>query len=109
MASLFAAHRVTAVVVLVDAAAWVITSEFSAVGSEEPSEAATIAETTATAVAALLRTVDIVVPMYADYAREIRVSGAIEADKSAVLAVRADGLRLEAAEAKAGMYCVVVA
>lgn len=122
MASLFTAHRVTAVVVLVAAAAWVITGEFSAVGSEEPSEAETIAETTATPVVAPLRTVGAVVPVFADYAREIRVSGATEADKSAVLAARADGIvqqldvvqgqtvsqdtlvmRLEAAEAEAGV------
>ena len=33
--SFFTAHRITAIIVLVAAAAWVITGEFSAVGSQE--------------------------------------------------------------------------
>ncbi|WP_426035882.1 efflux RND transporter periplasmic adaptor subunit [Cypionkella sp. TWP1-2-1b2] len=100
--SFFTAHRVTAIVVFVAAAAWVATGEFSAVGSEElkKDEAAETAETAATEAAvaagteaaAAQRTVAAVAPMFIDYAREIRISGATEADKQAVLAARASGI-----------------
>jgi membrane fusion protein, multidrug efflux system len=119
--SFFSAHRVTAAIVLIAATAWVITGEFSAVGSEEP-ETTEQADATPTPVAAPLRTVAAVTPVFADFSREIRVSGATEADKNAVLAARADGivqelkvvqgqniaadalvLRLEGAETEAGV------
>ncbi|MDB5658917.1 MAG: efflux transporter periplasmic adaptor subunit [Cypionkella sp.] len=96
--SFFTAHRVTAIVVLVAAAAWVATGEFSAVGSEEAKPDADVAGQSAEAAEApeaavpVQRTVAAVVPTFIDYAREIRVSGATEADKQAVLAARAAGI-----------------
>ncbi len=122
MPSLFNTHRVIAVIVLVAASAWVITGEFSAVGSQKADAASEVAAKPAPDAPAPLRTVGAVTPVFADYAREIRIAGATEADKSAVLAARADGivelldvvqgqtvvandlvLRLEGAEAWAGV------
>ncbi len=106
--SIFTAHRITALVVFIAAAAWVATGEFSAVGSEEVKKdtAAPAAETGATEAAAVetaasdatsdagavRRTVAAVAPVFIDYAREIRISGATEADKQAVLAARTAGI-----------------
>lgn len=126
--SFFTAHRLTAIVVLIAAGAWVVTGEFSAVGSEElkhdPASASEEAAPVADAVAATpaQRTVAAVEPIFTDYAREIRISGATEADKQVVLAARSSGivqelgvaqgknvaadavvLRLEGAEAAAGV------
>lgn len=93
MASFFKAHRVAALVVLIAAGAWVATGEFAAVGSEEAEGHDAGAEPAVEAVAAApLRTVAAVVPMTADHSREIRIAGATEADKSAVLAARSDGI-----------------
>lgn len=89
--SFLTGHRVTAVIVLIVASAWVLTGEFSAVGSEEP-EAGEPATEAAPEVAAAARTVAAVKPVFAEYAREIRISGATEADKVAVLAARANGI-----------------
>ena len=97
----FTAHRITAVVVLVAAGAWVATGKFSAVGSEEV-HAATPADPTAAPAdttaappaeaAPLLRTVAAVKPVFMDFAREIRLSGSTEADKMVVLAARSNGI-----------------
>lgn len=99
MSSFFTAHRITAVFVLIAAAAWVATGEFAAVGSEEvkaaeapAGEASSTEPATETPAAAPLRTVAAVVPVFIDYAREIRISGATEADKSVVLAARSNGI-----------------
>ena len=97
MATFFKAHRIAATVVLVVAAAWVATGEFSAVGSQEakasePGSPAADASVSGTVAPAPLRTVAAVVPVFADHAREIRISGATSADKSAVLAARSDGI-----------------
>jgi membrane fusion protein, multidrug efflux system len=103
--SFFTAHRVTAIVVLVISAAWVVTGEFSAVGSEElkteHSEAAPAGEAVATDAGPTLRTVAAVTPTFIDYARVIRISGATEADKQAVLAARSSGI-VQDLGAKAG-------
>ncbi len=97
MSSFFTAHRIAAIVVLIAAGAWVATGEFSSVGSQEAEagesaagEGAEPAETIAAPEP--LRTVAAVVPVFSDHAREIRISGATEADKSAVLAARSDGI-----------------
>ena len=97
MATFFKAHRIAATVVLVVAAAWVATGEFSAVGSQEakaaePGAPAADAPVSGTVAPAPLRTVAAVIPVFADHAREIRISGATAADKSAVLAARSDGI-----------------
>ena len=97
MATFFKAHRIAATVVLVAAAAWVATGEFSAVGSQEakaaePGAATDDASPDASPGAEPLRTVAAVVPIFADHAREIRIAGATSADKTAVLAARSDGI-----------------
>ena len=97
MATFFKAHRIAALVVLVVAGAWVATGEFSAVGSQEEKGAESnpddgVEKPTSTSVAAPLRTVAAVVPVFIEHAREIRIAGATEADKSAVLAARSDGI-----------------
>ena len=97
MATFFKAHRIAAVVVLVVAGAWVATGEFSAVGSQEakaaePGIGEAAVATDIPAVAAPLRTVAAVIPVFVDHAREMRISGATSADKSAVLAARSDGI-----------------
>ena len=95
MATFFKAHRIAAIVVLVAAGAWVATGEFAAVGSEEAKPVDASADAGSTPVAAApapLRTVAAVVPVLADHAREIRIAGATEADKNAVLAARSDGI-----------------
>jgi len=92
MASFLSANRVTAAIVLIAAAAWVATGEFSAVGSQEAERPETSKAPPVPQPAASLRTVAAVVPVLADYAREIRVSGVTEADKTAVLAARVDGI-----------------
>lgn len=93
--SFFTAHRVTAIVVLIAATAWVATGKFSAVGSQDlnadAAEAGAPAAASPAAVA-VQRTVAAVAPVFIDYAREIRISGATEADKQAVLAARAAGI-----------------
>ncbi len=92
--SFFKAHRIIAIVVLIVAGAWVATGEFAAVGSEEAKAAEAEPGTPLpdAVVAAPLRTVAAVLPVFADHAREIRIAGATEADKSAVLAARSDGI-----------------
>lgn len=92
MSSFFRAHRIAAIVVLIAAAAWVGTGEFAAVGTEEAKAAQTEAEAPEAAAPAALRTVAAVTPVFADHAREIRIAGATEADKRAVLAARSDGV-----------------
>ncbi|MGV8952438.1 MAG: efflux RND transporter periplasmic adaptor subunit [Cypionkella sp.] len=91
----FTAHRVTALVVLIAAVAWVGTGKFSSVGSEAEAQAdpQTDAATPVSETAASpLRTVAAVAPIFTQYAREIRLSGVTEADKQAVLAARSAGI-----------------
>lgn len=92
--SFFTAHRITAVVVLVAAGAWVATGKFSSVGSEEVQAAAAPDPAAATPAepAPLLRTVAAVKPVFTDFAREIRLAGSTEADKMVELAARSNGI-----------------
>lgn len=97
MSGFFRAHRIFAIVVLVSAAIWVGTGHFSSVGSEEAQASQPEAEngTAAAKPAAtepVLRTVAVIQPVFVDHAREIRVSGATEADKKATLAARTSGI-----------------
>jgi multidrug efflux system membrane fusion protein len=91
MAGFFRAHRVAAIVVLIAAGAWIATGEFAAVGSEEAHAASDVPAPEAVP-APVLRTVAAVTPVFVDHAREIRLSGATEADKRAVLAARSSGV-----------------
>lgn len=92
MLSKFSLHRMLAFVVLIAAGAWVLTGEFSAVGSEEAHATEEKAAEAAAQPAAQQRTVAAVRAELTDYVREIRISGVTEADKSAVLAARASGI-----------------
>jgi multidrug efflux system membrane fusion protein len=87
-------HRIAAFCVMVAAGAWIVTGEFSSVGSaqesggqESPTPAATRPEN-----APLIRTVSAVEPTFIDHARAIRLSGITAADKRVELAARADGV-----------------
>lgn len=115
----FRFHRIAALIVLVLAALWIFTGEFAAVGSHEAhaegttdakadegatkgaaadvamsdSEKTEGASTADTAAAApVLRTVSGLKPETFDHARKIKLSGATQPDKRAVLAARADGI-----------------
>jgi multidrug efflux system membrane fusion protein len=91
-------------VVLLAAGAWIITGKFAFVGSEhegaaEAQETAAAAEATGEAAptggaapAATVRTVAGMVPVFAEHARKIKLSGVTEPNKRAVLAARADGV-----------------
>jgi membrane fusion protein, multidrug efflux system len=91
----FRFHRLASIVVTIAAAAWVLTGEFSSVGSQaqEKAEAATN-EPVAEAKKAL-RTVSVVAPPLQDHAVSIRISGVTEADKRVALATRAGGIITE--------------
>lgn len=83
-------HRVAAVLVLVVSAAWVLTGDFSSVGSastEESDRPRTVAE-----IEIVPQTVAVVTPPRAQHRRAIRLSGLTEADKRASLATRAGGI-----------------
>lgn len=91
-------HRIAAFAVLIVASAWIVTGEFSSVGSaEEPTgneshtPAAAVADAQ-TVAAPVLRTVAVMVPAFVDHARTIRLSGTTAADKRVVLAARSDGV-----------------
>jgi multidrug efflux system membrane fusion protein len=99
MASRFKAHRFSAILVLIAAGLWVGTGKFASVGSEEahaaqpaPGEKDGDAAASAVAPATPMRTVAAIEPVFAEHARGIRMSGATEADKRAVLAARAGGV-----------------
>ena len=93
MPRFFRAHRIAALVVLIAAGAWILTGEFSAVGSEEANAAQEPAAQAAQPEAApQIRTVAAIVPQGIDHARTIRLSGATEADKRVTLAARANGI-----------------
>lgn len=94
MALHFKGHKITAILVLVAAAAWVGTGKFSSVGSEEAHAAqpAPAGGTVSDDPDAALRTVAAITPDFVEHAREIRISGVTGADKRAVLAARADGV-----------------
>lgn len=95
MASRIKGHRIWAVLVLLAAALWVGTGEFSSVGSEEAhaSQAKPGAPTPGAEPAkSALRTVAAVTPVFEEHARELRISGVTGADKRAALAARASGV-----------------
>jgi multidrug efflux system membrane fusion protein len=94
-------HQILAALVLLAAAAWVVTGKFSHTGSEraeaeEPPAAAA-------AVEADRRTVLVAVPEEVRYSRAIRVSGRTEPAKSSVLAARDSGV-IRALPATDGQY-----
>lgn len=89
-------HQVAAFLVLAGASAWVLTGEFSSVGSaaaetEKPAEPAPAPAPAEPA----LRTVAVVKVPQIKHARTIHVSGQTAADKKATLAIRAGGIVAE--------------
>ncbi len=98
-------HRIAALCVLVAAGAWIVTGEFSSVGSaqeaggqESPTPDAAPAEK-----APLIRAVAAVEPVFVEHARAIRLSGITAADKKVDLAARADGVIATLSLEKGGM------
>jgi membrane fusion protein, multidrug efflux system len=93
-------HQVLALLVLLAAAAWVLTGEFSHTGSEndEAEETASPPEVSATQ-----RTVLVVRLDQERYSRAIRVAGRTEPDKTSLLAARESGI-IRALPAIDGQY-----
>ena len=94
-------HQLLALLVLLIAAAWVLTGKFSRIGSEraeaeQPSSAPSVAATTQ-------RTVLVARPEQERYSRAIRVAGRTEPDKTSLLAARESGI-IRALPATDGQY-----
>lgn len=85
-------HKLAAIVVLAATAGWILTGEFTSVGSAIPEPEAPPAQDKKAAVETPLRTVAVVVPPRAMHARTIRVSGTTEANKHTKLAARVGGI-----------------
>lgn len=87
-------HTVAAFVVFVAAAAWVLTGEFSSIGSaaEEGADEPAQTEVSAEAAERPLRTVAVVEPDFIDHSRIIRISGVTAPDKRVTLATRSAGI-----------------
>ncbi len=86
----FRFHKFASIVVLVAAAAWVLTGEFSSVGSAAEDDEKKVEPAKADTVKAP-RTVSAVAVPFIDHRLTIRISGQTEADKKAELAMRASG------------------
>lgn len=91
----FKFHRLASIIVLVAAAAWVLTGEFSAVGSHAQEKAEAATEKSPVESKRILRTVSVVTPPIADHSVSIRISGATESDKRVAMATRAGGIITE--------------
>ncbi|HEY6919081.1 MAG TPA: efflux RND transporter periplasmic adaptor subunit [Tabrizicola sp.] len=98
-------HRIAAFCVMVAAGAWIVTGEFSSVGSAQTAEGkeSPTAEVPAAEKVPLVRTVSAVEPAFVDHARAIRLSGITEADKRVELAARAEGVISSLTMTKGGM------
>jgi membrane fusion protein, multidrug efflux system len=88
----FKFHRLASFIVLVAAGAWVLTGEFSAVGSNAQEKAQAAVEKPVAEVKRALRTVSVVTPPMTDHSVSIRISGVTEPDKRVALGVRAGGI-----------------
>jgi membrane fusion protein, multidrug efflux system len=85
-------HQVLAIVVLLAAAAWVLTGKFSHIGSERAEAEEAAASQAGDAADPPRRTVLIAEPEPVRYSRSIRVAGRTEPDKTSVLAARDSGI-----------------
>jgi multidrug efflux system membrane fusion protein len=101
----FRLHQIFALLVLVAAAAWVLTGEFSHIGSHRAGAEETGAPAAAPAgeISAPKRTVLVATPEAVRYSRAIRVAGRTEPDKTSVLAARESGV-ISALPATDGQY-----
>jgi multidrug efflux system membrane fusion protein len=86
----FRFHKLAALVVLAGFAGWVVTGEFSSVGSAQNEAAEKPAETEQPK--PVLRTVAVITPPRLMHARAIRISGHTEAEKRVTLATRVMGV-----------------
>jgi membrane fusion protein, multidrug efflux system len=86
----FRFHKLAALVVLAGFAGWVVTGEFSSVGSAQNEAAQKPAATEQPK--APLRTVAVITPQRLMHARAIRISGHTEAEKRVTLATRVMGV-----------------
>ncbi len=91
----FKFHRLASVIVLVTAGAWVLTGEFSAVGSQAQDAAEAAVKPVEEQAKREPRTVAVVTPPMADHSVSIRISGVTEPDKRVALAVRTNGIITE--------------
>ncbi len=91
----FKFHRLASVIVLVAAGAWVLTGEFSAVGSQAQDAAEAAVKPVEEQAKREPRTVAVVTPPMADHSVSIRISGVTEPDKRVALAVRTNGIITE--------------
>ncbi|MDP3527408.1 MAG: efflux RND transporter periplasmic adaptor subunit [Hoeflea sp.] len=87
-------HTVAAFVVLAVSAAWVLTGEFSSIGSAAPDQAegAAVTEQAAGEPKKTLRTVAVTEPDFIEHNRIIRISGVTAPDKRTTLATRSAGI-----------------
>lgn len=91
--STFKFHKLAAVAVTIGFAAWIATGEFSSVGSAQTEAGTPPAEPKKAD--AIVRTVAVVTPPRVNHARAIRISGQTQADKRAMMTVRAGGIVAE--------------
>ncbi len=100
MSSFFRFHRIVALIVLIAAAIWIGTGEFASVGSHSAQAEGATAEAAPAAEAVAVppdqarknRAVSGLVPVFTDHSRKIKLSGATQPDKRAVLAARSEGV-----------------
>jgi multidrug efflux system membrane fusion protein len=85
-------HKIAAVGVFCVTAAWVLTGDFSSVGSAADEAAPPVAPATVEEQDEIVRTVAVVEPPRVRHSRAIRISGTTNADKRATLATRAAGI-----------------
>jgi RND family efflux transporter, MFP subunit len=93
----FRFHKIAAIAVLIVTGAWILTGEFSSVGSarQETEPVQEAAEAEAEQPAAALRTVTVAVPPVVEHARTIHISGHTQSDKRTTLAARTSGIVAE--------------
>ncbi|MBU2487317.1 MAG: efflux RND transporter periplasmic adaptor subunit [Alphaproteobacteria bacterium] len=88
-------HTVAAFVVLAVSAAWVLTGEFSSIGSaanETPGDEPQSIQAAAAPAEKVLRTVAVIEPDFVQHNRIIRISGVTSPDKRTTLATRSAGI-----------------
>lgn len=87
-------HTIAAFVVFAVSAAWVLTGEFSSIGSaaKDQGEATAKSPTAEVAAPATLRTVGVTTPDFIQHNRIIRISGVTAPDKRSTLATRSAGI-----------------
>lgn len=90
-------HKLAALVVLGASTAWILTGEFSSVGSAQSENPPPAAGAAAAPEAAqrIVRTVGVVTPPRREHARAIRISGTTEANRRSALAARTAGIIAE--------------